>query len=421
MGLLANNPQMMQQTANVQQPQTQAAQPNMQQQLAAEEQAMRQQAAQQQAQMPQQLNTAQLAEVCQRLGGYGCGFPALGGNAASAYAVLGGQQVAPGFVYPGIPAPPGARRSLHQVQLNEVAHIFMLESELAAERAAQTPVQQAAQQIVQQTAPMQQYAPVQMPTNTPPVTQAIANVYNQTIANPSLPPQQMQQQPVSFLPPGAPESMPQLAGMPPKDITTTPAMNPAGITQVMQYGGQVPQPAPEPEKKVSRGRPKKSQDAAPEGAAAAPATTSPHAGTTAMSAPPGAVSAMGGVSACHTVPPTEAVCSGNGMICVNGRVEGRNTKSLAGYVDYINDKLARMYNTTKDGKPGPLDCRTAVEGSILGYGGWKGAVRTVVQADPPPDGDYHFDTFMNELNEIVADSLRVVAEQKGWLYFRGVR
>ena len=55
------------------------------------------------------------------------------------------------------------------------------------------------------------------------------------------------------------------------------------------------------------------------------------------------------------------------------------------------------------------------------FGGWKGAVREVVKADPPPPGDYHLDTFMDELNEAVADALRVVAERAGWLYIRGVR
>jgi hypothetical protein len=30
-------------------------------------------------------------------------------------------------------------------------------------------------------------------------------------------------------------------------------------------------------------------------------------------------------------------------------------------------------------------------------------------------------TFMDELNEVVADALRVVAEQRGWLYVRAVR
>jgi hypothetical protein len=31
------------------------------------------------------------------------------------------------------------------------------------------------------------------------------------------------------------------------------------------------------------------------------------------------------------------------------------------------------------------------------------------------------DTFTDELSEVVADALRVVAEQRGWLYVRGVR
>lgn len=416
MGLLVQTqPQMMQQA------QTAPASATTQQQLAQEEAAMRAQAAQQQAQMPQPLNTAQLAEVCTRLGSYGCGFPALGGNAGAAYAVLGGQNIAPGTVFPGIPAPPGARRSLHTVQLNEVAHIFMLESELAAERAAMTPPQVAQQVQTQMYQPPQQvavqhrnagdntYQPVAMPANTPPVTQAIANVYNQTVAQQQQIAQgqvaQAMGQPVSFLPPGAPESIPALAAAQPK--TDAPAA------------------AEEPAKKKA-GRPKKSQDAAPEGVAATSATPPPTVGAPAMSAPPVQASATPVGSVSHGAAQDSAsAASSRTIILINCRVNGQASKSLSDYVDYVNGELARRYCVTADGKPGVQDVRCAPKDSILAFGGWKGAVREVVKSGAGLDAVeglvLHLDTFMDELNEAVADALRVVADQRGWLYIRGIR
>ena len=382
-GLLSNNPQIM----NQQPTQAAPAQPDMRAQLAAEEQQMRAQVAQQQQQMPQ--TAASLAEICQRLGSYGFGFPALGGNAAMAYAQLGGQNVPAGFVYQGILAPPGAGRSLHQVQLNEVAHIIQLEGELAAERARQMPQLPPQQNPVQQFVPTQQPPPAQQYVPTPPGPSGVA----------------------SFLPPNAPESMPQLAQAHEPTQPYVPGSEPSAT------------PIPQPEKKPGRGRPKKSQDAAPEAAAAVAAQVPPpSAGAPATQAPPAAGSASPpGLMSNAALAVDAAVCSESGCILINARFANKPTKSLAGYVDYINEKLAKMYNTTNDGRPGPLDVRAAVEGSSLGYGGWKGSVRTAVQAEPPPNDNYHLDTFASELNEIVADALRAVAERRGWLYVRGVR
>lgn len=387
-GLLASNPQLMQPAAA-----PTAPAPSVQAQLAQEEAQMRAQFAQQQQQMPQQLNTAQLADVCQRLSSYGFGFPAIGGNAAQAYAVLGGQSVPPGYVFQGIPAPPGARRSLHLVQLNELAHIFQIEGELAQERAAmqpQQPTPAALEQKIQQNLAQTGQTPYVPVTTLPPQN------FTQQLAQQTGAPVQGQAV-VSFLPPGAPESMPQLAAAQPK-----------------------PPEGAEPAEKKGRGRPKKVQDAAPEATAAVAVQVPPQPPSApATQAPPAAVSTLDPDLAAFAA--RDAGLAGQGVILVNARFEGRTTRSLAGYVDYINEKIAKMYNTRKDGSQGPLDVRAAVDGSGLGYGGWKGYVREIVKADPPPDGAYHFDTFMSELNEVVADALRVVAVQKDWMYVRGVR
>lgn len=367
MGLLANNPQILQQTA----PAAPAAPaPDMRAQLAAEEQAMRQQAIAQ-----QQLTAASLSDACQRILAAGYGFPTLAGNAAQAYAQLGGQAVAPGFVYQGQMAMAGARRSLHAITLTEPQHLLQLAGELDAERAS---------------APAAFLTPQVMPPPAPPPVQA-----------PVAPPMPA----ASFLPPGAPESMPQLAALPPK-----PEEAPAA-------------PAPVEEVKKTRGRPaKKAQDTAPEATAAvaapAPQAAIPPIGVPAPQAPPVTASTTPMQAAADT---NQALGSGDAMVLINARSVGIATKSLAGYVDYINGELARRYSVTSDGKPGIQDVRCVPKDSPLAFGGWKGAVREVVKADPPPPGCYHFDTHMDELNEAVADALRVVADQRGWLYVRGVR
>ncbi len=373
-----------------------ATQPQMMQQLAQEEDRLRGQVAQQQAQMPVALNYTELLQVCQRLGSYGFGMPSLAGNAAVAYAAAGGQNVAPGFVYQGIIAPPGAQYSLHGVTCNEVQQIYKLERDAAA-RAG-----------VQQPAPSQ-FPPVQMPASTPPLTQAIANAYNATVAGAAsaVP---------SFLPPGAPESMPQLA-----QAQTAFTQQEATAQAPATAQAATTAPAEEPKKK---GRPKKH---------ATDSGTAPEA-TAAVAAPPPPPSSVG-VPAPQVTPvaaPTFPVGLESGVamrvrneltcsVLINARFNGRETKSLAGYVDYINAQLSKRYSVLADGTPGIQDVRCAPKDSPLAFGGWKGAVREVVKADPPQVGDYHLDTHMDELNEVVADALRVVAEQNGWLYVRSVR
>ncbi len=367
MGLLSNNPQILTQPLAP----APAAQPDVRAQLAAEETALKAQSAAQQQQMPQApLNSAQLADVCQRLNAYGFGFPSLSGNAAQAFAVVNGQQVPPGYTYQGIFAPAGSRRSLHTIVLNEVGHIFQLEGELAAERAQQPATMQA--------------PPVQSPVQT------------------------------HVTPPGAPESMPQLA-MQHAPLTQHPMAPLPGITFAGEprYTAPVAAIGATQDAPAKRGRPKKTQDAAPEAVAASAAPTPAPAsvGAPATQAPPVATSA--------TVTPT-ATTAGC-IVLINARFVSQPTRSLAGYVDHINSKLAKMYSVTEDGKPGFQDVRCVPKTSPLAFGGWRGAVREVVKAEPPPDDTYHLDTFADELNEVVADALRVVAEERGWLYVRSVR
>ena len=401
MGLISNNPQMM----NA--PQAQQTQPevDMRAQLEAEEARQRQALAQQQQQMPQQLNTAELVVVCQRLTGYGYGFPTLGGNAAQAFAVLNGQQIAPNSTYTGIPAPSGARRSLHGVQLTEVAHIYQLEGELAKEREAAQPAPAAPMMVQAPLAPQMQtaqYAPPVAPTA--PVAQPAQHttVVMKAMDAPGLG--------LSFLPPDAPPSMPQLAMQ--QTVASVAAQIPADLiaptgmpAMVLSYNG------PQPEAPKKRGRPAKVQDAAP-----GPIAVSAQAAPPPSSQPAPATQ----VAPVPTSPiPTTAVTAP--IVLINARSTGFATKSLAPYVDYINGELAKRYCVTADGKPGLQDVRCAPKDSPLAFGGWKGAVREIVKADPPPHGDYHLDVYQDELNEVVADALRVVADQNGWLYIRGLR
>lgn len=413
MGLLSNNPQILQNAPQA------PAQPDMRAQLAQEEAQMRAQAAQQQQQMPQANPHAQLSEVCARLGSYGYGFPTLSGNAAQAYAEMGGQRVPPGFVYNGIPAPAGARRSLHSLPLTEVQHLFQLEGELAQERAKEAP-------------PVQAPAPVAQPAQQQQFVQPIQ--YNQaqqqytTMQGVPLTPQPTVGPPVmsagGILPPGAPESMPQLAMQhqaPPPGVVTGPQGQPLSGPDAYT-AAQLPPPAPE-KPKASRGRPKKDKDAAPEGVAASVALDAPNTNALPSSFPPA-------MSNATQAPPVTTSASDStprinneytAAIFVNARCYGIETKSLAGYVDYINAKLSKMYSVTEDGKPGIQDVRCVPKTSPLAFGGWKGAVREVIKAEPPPEDAYHFDTCMDELNEAVADALRVVAESRGWQYVRGIR
>lgn len=384
-GLIAQNqPQLMQAAT------TQAS-------LAQEEAQMRAQVAQQQQQMS--FNPADYLAVCQRLGSYGFGMPSLAGNAAQAYASAGGQMVAPGFVYQGQMAPPGAQASLHGMTLTEVQQVYQIEREAAAKAGVQpaTPSFPSTPAPTQTVAVQHRNASDNTIYPTPSLTQQIAQAYAQATA------------PVpSFLPPGAPESMPQLAQA---------------------------QPAPEaPPAPAKRGRPKKNdQGTAPETAAALtatqtaaapPSSSTPAAGVATQVAPaaepafPPALLASASRMLGLDAPATNAPPC---VVLINARAVSLSTKSLAPYVDYINAELAKRYCVTADGKPCPQDVRCAPKDSVLAFGAWKGAVREVVKADPPPAGDYHLDIGLDELNEVVADALRVVAETKGWLYVRGVR
>ena len=432
MGLLANNPGMMNQAL---------AAPDMRQQLAAEEAQQRAAVAQQQQQMPQQLNMVDFQQACIRLQNYGYGFPTLAGNAAQAYAALGGQSVAPGFVYPGTPAAAGARRSLHGVQLTEVAHVYQIERELSQEAAQNAPAQPAP--VMMQQAPP---APQMQTYQAQPVAQATPVM--KTMDAPGL----------SFLPPDAPQSMPQLAmqGGPQQDLRavngdrgTYVQTAPAGAFtseggNAMQGGpqpgssyglasgqalgagisGYVPQEAeqatapaqPAVEAPKKKGRPPKaqpSQDATTGAvAASAPASPPPQPAPASQAAP---------VASSPSAPAVALSSALTSAIFVNARVAANDSKSLSEYVDYINAELSKRYCVGSDGRPTVQDVRCAPKDSVLAFGGWKGAVREVVKADPPPPGIYHLDTFTDELGEVVADALRVVAEQRGWLYVRGVR
>ncbi len=416
MGLIASTqPQLLQQAT------TAPAAPSMQQQLAHEEQQMRAQVMQQQ-QMPAALNKAEFAVVCTRLGSYGYGFPSLSSNAAQAYADLGGQHVHPGFVFQGIPAPAGARRSLHSIQLSEVAHIYQLEGELAAERGQVPPIMQApVQPPVQAPEPQYvPYTPAQATANGPGAGMGGGGGGGVIVYT-------------GVLSPGAPESMPQLASpqaapaakeyRPTISPDATPgAPNaPHGYTLGSEPGATPVAHAAE-EGKKKRGRPAKAQDVAPESVAppaaqiAAPAAL-PAVATQVAPAAPSPIPA--GLYSSAALDAGVGVTSGT--ILINARFADKPTKSLAGYIDYINGELSKRYSVTADGKPGIQDVRCAPKDSVLAFGAWKGAVREIVKADPPPPDAYHLDLFRDELNEVVADALRVVAKEKGWLYIRGIQ
>lgn len=399
MGLMANNPQIMQQTVQ-QQPQ-----PDMRAALAAEEAQQRAAVAQQQAQMPQPLNIAALGSVCTRLGTFGYGFPALAGNAALAFAVLNGQQASPGATYAGVFAPPGARRSLHTIQCTETQHLEQLLAELEAERAREAaPPVQATQPVLTPQAPTGGILPPDAPQSIP----ALA------MQQPSAP---------SGIAPwsaNAPDGQALLKT--PFDAGSAVAQSGPIITTQPGYNAvaQIPpaQTAPDPMQ-------------TPPAAAPARRGRRPKAETPpAAQAPAPAPSAFDrdlGVSPATQIPmiaDSAAAIQGSTVstvILINARSSKNDTKSLNEYVDYINAQLSARYCVGPDGRPTIQDVRCAPKDSGLAYGGWPGAVREAVKADPPPPGRYHLDTFMDALNEAVADALRVVADRNGWEYIRGVR
>lgn len=401
-GLLQNN-QIMQQPP--------AAQPDMRAQLAAEEQQLR---AQQAVAQAPQITPASVLEAWTRIERHGRGVPALGGQAAHAYAAAKG--------YPPIATHAGfaGTGNLAQIQLMEPAHIFQLAAELDGQAPAPPP---------------QVYVPPPAPPQAiytgPPAGGQSAGVPQQVYGG--------------ILPPGTPESQPQLAQayVPP----------PGAIVGLATTGLAAPQSvaldAPAEPTKKKAGRPKKDVTPPPMGTApeqAAPPTqpVAPATQTAAVPHPveystvPAAsqVAPVSGPAFADTTAPafqtvvTTTVRDALGpddhpvkmtSICINARVLGVQTKSLSGYVDYINGELSRRYCVDAQGKPTIQDVRCAPKDSVLGFGGWKGAVREVVKADPPQADAYHLDTHMDELNEAVADALRIVAEQKGWLYVRGTR
>lgn len=342
---------------------SQVTQVDQRAELLAEEQRLRAQ----QAQIQQVPPT--LAELQSRILAHGRGFPALGGNAAQAYAAFGGQSVAPGFVFAGKPAPPGTPKPLHNIQLTEVAHFSQLLAELDAEAAQTAP------------APYVPAAPTPTPAPVAPTPVAV-------IAN--------------ILPPEAPPSMPELAMARPTPPQPEAPPAPSAPKKRGRPSKDVSAPAPEP---VAERTP-------PTQTAVAPVAHNLSATTqvTPVQAPTS-----------PEAPAMTGTLSGFGCVLVNARFANRPTISLAGYVDHINTTLSKFYCVTADGKPGIQDVRCAPKDSPLAFGAWKGAVREVVKAEPPSDGEYHIDTGVDELYEVVADALRVVAERKGWLFVRGVR
>jgi hypothetical protein len=98
----------------------------------------------------------------------------------------------------------------------------------------------------------------------------------------------------------------------------------------------------------------------------------------------------------------------------------RNVKPLNGYIDAVNAELSKRYCVDDSGKPTIQDIRCAPKNSVLGFGGWKGAVHAIVVEHPPADDSYGLMTNGDELAEIVADAMRVVCSRKKAQYVRGI-
>jgi len=360
-------------------PTTAAPTVDLRAQLAAEEAAARAQQAQIQ-QPPQHRPT--LLEAWARIEAHGRGYPALGGKAAFDMGTMRGYQMGPnqGFAGAG---------NLAGIQLMETEHVYQLLAELDGASPAQ-PAAMSTQPVTGVSAPAQ----FQVPAGTG------GGGGSGTVI------MMTQQQPGmsvgGILPPGAPESQPTLA-MP----------QAAPTTAVVAAS-----PAEKPKKK--RGRPAGS-DSAPETAPSQAQTAAPVAASPALNAAPSSASATQVAPGALSTSSDEQLCAGGCVILINARIAGKATTSLSGYVDYINEALATRYSVAADGSKGIQDVRCVPKDSPLAFGGWQGAVRELVKADPPPPDDYHLDTFMDALNEAVADGLRVVAAREGWLYVRGVR
>ncbi len=203
--------------------------------------------------------------------------------------------------------------------------------------------------------------------------------------------------PAAILPPDAPVSNPALAAKPVEGFSTpvpmfgTPTVTPTPVF-VDPTAPVIALPEPAPKK---RGRPKVVEAAT--AVVQQPAAEPPPVSTAAPVAPT-AVAAETLEIFVDCIP--------------NGAYE-----SLHPYLDKLCDVLCTRYIA-----PGQLrDIRCAPKDSPLGFGGWRGAVGAMARELPPPTGRYYLDTRGSEIAAEVADSLRLLCEQKGALYVRGIR
>lgn len=370
--------------SQVMQPQTaQQPQQSMQAQLAAEEAQQRQLQAQVQQQVaPQQAMT--FVDAWNVIVKAGRGTPALGGNAAQAYAQACGQQLQPGAGYAGTGA-------FGRLQMLEPAHVLQLAGELIAEAQGQQPP-------AQQLPPMQ--AAPQMPT-----TQTFAGA----------------------LPPDAPPSMPQLAQAHTQAPPTAPQQAP--LNQPIPQQQDVPLTAPPAEAAApakKRGRPAKQPEATVptstqemQHAAVPVAQTAmqPQASTTTPT-PQSSVQQVAPASTSTSRAPSPTITAAVFVDCH----PNLPYTDLHSWIADINAKLSKMYCVNAEGKPTVQDIRSAPKNQdAFAFGAWKGALYDVVVNNPPPHGILYIDTRTSELAAVVADAMQTVCDRAGVLYVRGVR
>jgi hypothetical protein len=342
-----------------------------------------------------------LLDAWTRIEKHGRGLPALGGNAAQAFAQAKGYgPIQQGAGYAGGGA-------LAAVVLMEPQHIFQLLSELDGQ-APQQPV-------VVQMNPAQ--APIsgasagfptlqQMPSGPvagliPPAAQS--QYVQQPIAT-IAPPSAMQ--PMNILAPNAPVSQPQLA-------MQQPAPTPAPVVDPTPTAPLAEQPAaPAPRR---RGRPKNADAATqttnPPVATAAGTSVESHASA---SVPVGddaeTAEAGGGLSIPSSVP---------ACIVFIDCIPSMPYTSLTKYIDELNHDLAKRYSVNEKGEPGVQDVRCVPKNSVLAYGGWKGAVHECVLAKPPAPGLLYIDTRHSDLAAAVADALVTLCARENILCVKG--
>lgn len=346
-----------------------SAQLDMRAQIAAEEQALRQQ---QNAVMQGQTAPApSFTEAAGYISASGRGFPKLIGAAAIAAWAAGGQNVPPGTEYPGH----GDLGAMPGLMLSEPQQVIDLAKQMG---------------FGAQPAPA-------------PAPQAPVHVQHNTV-------------PQSVLPVDAPASDPALAAkpvegwpvQPPQPVQQWQAQPPPAPMLYTQPGAPLVAPA-EPAKKTRapRGSKKPSSDA-----------------PVAVQQPPTAIGQMTPNSTAVTpsfpaaVSQVAQAAGAEGDLAIfvdcipNGEYE-----SLHPYVDKLCDVLCQRYVA-----PGGLrDIRCAPKDSPLGYGGWRGGIAAMVRELPPGPGRYFLDTRGNEIAGEVADALRVLCEQQGGDYTRGIR